>query len=64
MLHTETKQRLREIFDGQTCRACGHAAQRLWRQQFYCQDCFPGARTAEVRVHRLFEPGTTGAAGR
>ena len=56
MLEEQTKQMVEEFFASKDCRHCNHPAQRLWRNKYYCRDCFPGERAFEIRVHRLVTP--------
>jgi len=51
-LHDETKKRLQELLRGRDCYRCRRPAQRLWRQKYFCQDCFPARNNVQVRVHR------------
>ncbi|MDB5308014.1 MAG: hypothetical protein JWO38_2216 [Gemmataceae bacterium] len=54
-LEPETLRRMREVFEGRVCHACGAPAARLTGEHFYCPDHFPrraAGRPEHLRVYR------------
>lgn len=53
-LHSETRKRIREVFEGRTCTTCGSRAERLFGEQFYCLGHYPETRkrACSPRVYR------------
>ena len=43
-LEAETLRRMRDVFGGRTCSACGTAAERLCGGEFFCHAHHPDAR--------------------
>ena len=57
-LKAETLRRMRHVFGGRVCTACGAAAARLRGGEFFCHDHYPKAQRAvrPLRVYRCLAP--------
>lgn len=53
-LAPETRERMREVFGGQTCHRCGAPAVRLVANQFYCVAHFPRRGRVESNPPRVY----------
>ena len=60
-LEAETLRRMREVFGGRTCSACGAPAARVHGEEFFCHEHYPRARkpVRSPRVYRCQLPAAT-----
>jgi hypothetical protein len=60
-LEEETLRRMRDVFGGRVCSACGAAASWLCGGEFFCHDHYPRVRKA-IRAPRMYHcPAPVGA---
>lgn len=50
----ETRERMRAVFDGRSCRLCAAPAERLSADQFYCGFHFPSRRASGSSRPRVY----------